>query len=245
MTPSDLRPSTTAGLSVRRGVPEATVARLPLYLRALSTLTERGVGTVSSEELANAAGVTSAKVRKDLSHLGSYGTRGVGYDVAYLRHQISHEVGLSQEWGVVIIGVGHLGHALAGYGGFTSRGFRIVALVDSDPARTGDVVAGVQVEHSSDLAGVIARTGAAVGVIATPGAAAQQMCDELVGLGITSILNFAPYVVVAPAHVSIRQVDLAVELRILAFHEQRKAGLPADAVDVANGIDVLAEVVRA
>ncbi len=112
-------------VSRARGIPDATVARLPVYLRALGALAEDGVSTVSSEELAAAAGVNSAKLRKDLSYLGSYGTRGVGYDVEYLVYQISRELGLTQDWPVVIVGVGHLGHALANYGGFASRGFRV------------------------------------------------------------------------------------------------------------------------
>ena len=120
-----------------RGIPEATVARLPVYLRALHALAEGGAITVSSDALATAAGVNSAKVRKDLSHLGSYGTRGVGYDVAYLVGQISRELGLTQHWAVVIVGVGNLGHALANYGGFASRGFRVAALIDADPAMAG------------------------------------------------------------------------------------------------------------
>ncbi len=117
-----------------RGIPEATVARLPLYLRALTGLSERSVPTVSSEELAAAAGVNSAKLRKDFSYLGSYGTRGVGYDVEYLVYQISRELGLTQDWPVVIVGIGNLGAALANYGGFASRGFRVAALIDADPA---------------------------------------------------------------------------------------------------------------
>ena len=109
-----------------RGIPEATVARLPVYLRALVALADRGIGSCSSEELAAAAGVNSSKLRKDLSYLGSYGTRGVGYDVEYLRYQIAREIGVTQDLPVVIVGVGNLGHALANYSGFSSRGFRIV-----------------------------------------------------------------------------------------------------------------------
>src|SRR6266576_1172679 len=120
-----------------RPIPEATVGRLPVYLRALVDLAETGVTTVSSEALAGAAGVNSAKVRKDLSHLGSYGTRGVGYDVAYLIHQIRRELGLTQHWPVVIAGIGNLGQALANYRGFSERGFQAVALVDADPAKEG------------------------------------------------------------------------------------------------------------
>ena len=119
-------------------IPEATVGRLPVYLRALVDMTESGATTVSSEALAEAAGVNSAKVRKDLSHLGSYGTRGVGYDVAYLIHQIRRELGLTQDWAIVIAGIGNLGHALANYRGFAERGFSVAALVDADPSKVGE-----------------------------------------------------------------------------------------------------------
>src|SRR5256885_10291761 len=119
------------------GIPEATVARLPVYLRALYGLAERGISTVASEELAAAAGVNSAKLRKDLSHLGSYGIRGGGYDVDYLVYQVSRELGLTQDWPVVIVGAGNLGRALANYGGFASRGFRIAAGLHAPPAPGG------------------------------------------------------------------------------------------------------------
>ena len=119
------------------GIPEATVARLPIYLRALYGLAERGISTVASEELAAVAGVNSAKLRKDLSHLGSYGIRGVGYDVDYLVYQVSRTLGLTQDWPVVIVGAGNLGRALANYGGFVSRGFTIAAMLDADPAIVG------------------------------------------------------------------------------------------------------------
>ena len=207
-----------------RGIPEATVARLPLYLRALTALSERSVPTVSSEELAAAAGVNSAKLRKDFSYLGSYGTRGVGYDVEYLVYQISRELGLTQDWPVVIVGIGNLGAALANYGGFASRGFRVAALIDADPSLAGRTVAGIQVQHTDGLEQIIADNGVSIGVIATPAGSAQQVCDRLVAAGITSILNFAPTVLSVPEGVDVRKVDLSIELQILAFHEQRKAG---------------------
>ncbi|RNG23515.1 redox-sensing transcriptional repressor Rex [Streptomyces botrytidirepellens] len=207
-----------------RGIPEATVARLPLYLRALTALSERSVPTVSSEELATAAGVNSAKLRKDFSYLGSYGTRGVGYDVEYLVYQISRELGLTQDWPVVIVGIGNLGAALANYGGFASRGFRVAALIDADPAMAGKPVAGIAVQHTDELEKIIDDNGVSIGVIATPAGAAQQVCDRLVAAGITSILNFAPTVLSVPEGVDVRKVDLSIELQILAFHEQRKAG---------------------
>ncbi len=210
-----------------RGIPEATVARLPIYLRALSTLADDGAVTVSSEELATAAGVNSAKLRKDLSHLGSYGTRGVGYDVDYLVYQVSRELGLTQDWPVVIVGLGHLGHALANYGGFASRGFAVRALLDSDPGTVGSFVAGLQVEHIDDLEELVRSRGIAIAVIATPATVAQSVCDRLVAAGVGSILNFAPAVLVVPDHVEVRKVDMSIELQILAFHEQRKVSLEA------------------
>ena len=205
-------------------MPEATVARLPLYLRALTNLAERGVATVSSEELATSAGVNSAKLRKDLSYLGSYGTRGVGYEVDFLRHQITREIGLTQDWAVVIVGIGNLGHALANYGGFAVRGFRIAALVDADPSRLGEEVAGLNVRHADELEQIVHDLGIDIGVVATPARAAQLVCDRLVAAGVTSILNFAPAIVQVPEGVDLRKVDLSTELQILAYHEQRKNG---------------------
>jgi redox-sensing transcriptional repressor len=207
----------------QHGIPEATVNRLPVYLRALYALAERGVATVSSEELAAAAGVNSAKLRKDLSHLGSYGTRGVGYDVDYLVYQVSRELGLTQDWPVIIVGAGNLGHALANYGGFASRGFRVAAVFDADPLVVGTEIAGQVVRHSDEIESVIARHGVSIGVIATPAAAAQGVCERLVAAGITSILNFAPVVLNVPSGVDVRKVDLSIELQILAFHAQRRA----------------------
>ncbi|MGN6251868.1 MAG: redox-sensing transcriptional repressor Rex [Marmoricola sp.] len=209
------------------GVPEATVARLPEYLRALTALHEQGVGTCSSEELATAAGVNSAKLRKDLSHLGSYGTRGVGYDVEYLRYQISREIGVTSDWPVVIVGIGNLGHALANYSGFSSRGFRTVALLDADPARRDQRVAGLRIRAFDELDAIVREHRVAIGVIATPSHAAQHVCDRMVAAGIRSVLNFAPALLTVPDGVVVRKVDLSTELQILAYHEQRKlAGQP-------------------
>jgi redox-sensing transcriptional repressor len=216
------------------GIPEATIARLPVYLRALYALAENGTATVSSEELAAAAGVNSAKLRKDLSHLGSYGTRGVGYDVDYLVYQVSRELGLTQDWPVVIIGAGNLGRALANYGGFASRGFRIAALLDSDPGVVSTVIARLRVQHSDTMEAVVRKHGVSIGVIATPAGAAQGVCDRLVAAGVTSILNFAPVVLTVPEYVDVRKVDLSIELQILAFHAQRKASGPRPEVQVVG-----------
>ena len=207
--------------STRRGVPEATVGRLPGYLRALTELAERGRASVSSDELADLMGIRSAQVRKDLSSLGSYGVRGVGYDVARLSDQIAAELGLSRERPVVIVGMGNLGRALVAYGGLAPRGFHVVALVDVAPELVGTQIEGLVVGTFDDLDP--ARTPVAVGVITTPASAAQEVADTLVGLGVRSILNFAPVVLRVPDGVHVRAVDLATELQILAFHERRKA----------------------
>ncbi len=217
-------------------IPEATLGRLPIYLRVLVDLAERGVATVSSEQLAAASGVNSAKVRKDLSHLGSYGTRGVGYDVAYLIHQVRRELGLTQDWPVVIVGAGNLGQALARYRGFAERGFRIVGLVDVDPGKLGTEVAGVRVRPLAELPRIVEEHGVVIGILATPAAAAQEVAEAMVDAGIRSILNFAPAPLVVPPGVSVRKVDLAVELQILAYYEQRRAALESVAGDgVAQG----------
>jgi redox-sensing transcriptional repressor len=207
-------------------LPEATIARLPEYLRALHNL-EDGSDTISSEGLAAASGVNSAKLRKDLSHLGSYGTRGVGYDVALLIEQVEYILGLDQRRAVCLVGVGNLGHALAGYDGFAGRGFRIVALFDADPAKVGELINGLTVRHIGELTRVAVEEAIAIGVIATPAGAAQAVADDLVAAGVTSILNFAPCVLSVPANVDVRKVDLAIELQILSFHEHRKASLTA------------------
>ena len=215
-------------------LPEATVARLPEYLRALHHFSEAGHDTVSSEALAAAAGVNSAKLRKDLSHLGSYGTRGVGYDVAVLVDQIESVLGLTERRAVALIGVGNLGHALAGYAGFASRGFRFAALLDADQSRVGERIGGLVVHHIDNVDTVVREHRINIAVIATPVHAAQAVADQLVAAGVTSILNFAPCVLTVPDGVDVRKVDLAVELQILSFHERRKAS----AAGWANGAAV-------
>ena len=211
-----------ASQRTRRRIPEATVARLPVYLRILSEQFDDGVTNMSSEQLAALAGLNAAKVRKDLSYLGSYGTRGVGYEVEYLVYQIRRELGLTHDWPVVIVGAGNLGQALAGYGGFGDRGFPVGGIVDVDPSKVGSVVGGVRVRHFDEVEQVVQSRGISIGVIATPGSAAQDVADALVAAGVTSLLNFAPTVINVPHGISVRKVDLAVELQILSYYEQRR-----------------------
>ncbi len=219
-----------------RRIPEATVARLPVYLRCLLEAAAGTVAgsTISSERLADMAGVNAAKVRKDLSYLGSYGTRGVGYDVEYLLLNINRMLGLTQDLPVVIAGIGNLGHALANYRGFSARGFRIVALVDDDPSKVGEVVAGVAVAHLSELSAIAAGEHVAIGIIAAPANQAQAVADAMVDAGIRSILNFAPVLIAVPEGVSLRKVDLSIELQILSFYQQQRA-LATAAVPTGTG----------
>jgi redox-sensing transcriptional repressor len=218
-----------------RRIPEATVARLPVYLRILLDQSECGISNVSSEELADLAGVNAAKVRKDLSYLGTYGTRGVGYEVEYLIYQVRRELGLTHDWPVVIVGAGNLGQALAGYGGFGQRGFPVAGIVDNDPAKVGTAIGGVRVSAVADLAAIVRARDVSIGVVATPGPAAQEAADLLVAAGVTSILNFAPVVLTAPATVNVRKVDLAVELQILSYHEQRRTAAAAAPLQAVSG----------
>ena len=212
-----------------RRIPEVTIARLPLYHRGLVDLAKGHSVTVSSDELADLAGVNAAKVRKDLSYLGTYGTRGVGYDVDNLLHQISQELGLTQNWPVVIVGIGNLGRALAGYGGFSARGFEVAALLDSDPSKRGQKVGDLLVRPTSELAEIVKARAVAIGIIATPAPAAQAVADQLVAAGVSSLLNFSPTLLVVPDHVAVRRVDLALELQILSFHHHHRDPTGPDA----------------
>jgi redox-sensing transcriptional repressor len=206
-----------------RDIPEATVARLPVYLRALLEAAEQQTTTLSSEVLAARTGVNAAQVRKDLSHLGSYGTRGVGYDVEFLVRQISRQLGLNQDRRVAIVGLGNLGQALARYHGFPARGFRIVAAFDADPAKVGLPIGDTVVRPASELVEVVTQEKVGIAILTTPPAVAQDVADQLVVAGVTCILNFAPVLIRVPEGVFLRKVDLAIELQILSYYEQRAA----------------------
>ena len=205
-----------------RTIPEATVARLAVYLRVLSALVDGGRSTVSSGELAAAAGVNPAGLRKDLSHLGPCGVRGVGYEVATLRDRISGVLGVERSRACVLVGIGNLGSALADYAGFGSRGFEFVGLFDAAPSRIGQRIGGLTVRPIDELEEVVTATQASIGVITTPAEVAQSVCDRLAGAGVRSILNFAPVTLSAPEGVDVRKVDLSVELQVLAFVGQQR-----------------------
>jgi len=212
-----------------RRIPEATVARLPLYLQVLVEAADGGRVTLSSDDLARAAGLNSAKVRKDLSFLGTYGTRGVGYAVSELAAEIARVLGVTDGRPVVIVGVGNLGRALASYDGFSRRGFKVAALVDADPDKVGTEVGDLRVESVRDLPAILVERGISIAVVAAPAGHAQSVADAVVAAGVTAILNFAPTHLDVPAEVTVRTVDLSTELQILSFYEQLASGFPAAA----------------
>lgn len=215
-------------------VSEATVGRLPSYLRCLVELAGEDEASVSSERLAGLVGVNSATLRRDLGALGITGTRGVGYDVKYLVFEISVILGVNQEWPVAVVGAGNLGTALANYRGLVSRGFPIRALFDVDEGKVGTVVGDLTVQHLDRMPDVVKSSDINVAVLATPVGVAQNVADLLVEAGVTSILNFTAESLNVPDHVVVRRVDLATELQILSFYQQRDtavatgSGLPLD-----------------
>lgn len=217
-----LQPTGRQGASVSddRRIPEATVHRLPRYLQVLVESTDAGRATISSQELAHGAGLTSAIVRKDVSYLGTYGTRGVGYVVGELAAEISSVLGITVDRSVVIVGIGNLGRALASYGGFQRRGFRTVALLDADPAVIGTVVDHLRVEDVADLPRIVAERDVQLAVLATPALHTPAAAHAAIAAGVRALLNFAPVHLDVPAEVTVRTVDLSTELQILSFYEQ-------------------------
>lgn len=203
-----------------RKIPPATVKRLPLYLQCLDQVDSDSVG-ISSRNLAELAKVNDAQVRRDLSYLGSLGTRGVGYDIKTLRNQIQLELGLVEGWSAIIVGVGNLGSALAHYGGFKDKGFGVVGLFDDDPKKINSQVAGLVVTPLSKMEEYCKKYNVAIGIIATPGEYAQGVADQLIDCGVRSILNFAPVLLKNIKNVQIRSVDLSQELQILSYYLDR------------------------
>lgn len=215
-------PPTGSGPQARTAGPalsRRTVGRLPVYLRALSTLADEGATRVSSVMLAERTGVGSPLVRRDLAGLGHLGRPGVGYPVAALQRAISRALGLAEDQPVVLVGAGHLGSALAGYDGFTERGLRICAVLDADPQLLGQDRGESVIRPVDDLEQVVTATRARLAILAVPAGAAQPLADRLVAAGIQGLLNFAPVELTVPPGVSVRAVDLSTELQILAFHQ--------------------------
>ena len=200
-----------------------TIRRLSIYTRCLLQLEEDGVKTVSSQELAERFNLNSAQVRKDLAYFGEFGVRGIGYYVAGLKAELQRILGLDREWAVVLVGFGNLGSALFHYKAFARQGFRVVAIVDENPAKIGREVERVPVIASRDMAREVKARGIQIAILAVPVEAAQAVTDELVAAGIRAVLNFAPTRLRVPRDVRLNNVDLSIELETLSFYLAKSA----------------------
>lgn len=208
----------------RNIVPDIVVGRLPIYLRMLDFLVQEGRQITSSQELGDRLGISSAQIRKDLSHFGEFGKQGTGYNVAYLRDQLKRILHMNQEWNMVLIGAGDLGHAIAHYQGFAAHGFHIVGVFDNDPAKVGKALGKYVVQGMEDLQGVIEADKAAMGIIAVPAAAARQVADLLIGYGVRALLNYAPITLTTPHHVKVQYIDPVALLQHMAYYLPNGAG---------------------
>ena len=204
-----------------RNIPPATVQRLPLYLQCLEQLDNNSVG-ISSKKIAEIAKVNDAQVRRDLSYLGTLGTRGVGYDILTLRKQLELELGLVDGLSAIIIGIGNLGSALAEYEGFKEKGFKIVGLFDSDSKKLNKQIGSLAVKPLSEMKNTCEKYNVSIGIIATPEKVAEEIADKLIDCGIKSILNFAPIMLKNKSGIQIRSVDLSQELQILSYYLDRE-----------------------
>lgn len=199
-------------------IPDIVVGRLPIYLRALNFLAAEGREITSSQELGDRLGISSAQIRKDLSHFGEFGKQGTGYDIAFLREQLQRILQIDQIWDVALVGAGDLGHALAHYGGFAGRGFRIVAVFDNDPAKIGQNLANLIIQDNQSLGSVVLAQGIRVALIATPASGAQSVADILVSSGVKAILNYAPITLTVPHGVRVQYIDPVVHLQRMTFY---------------------------
>lgn len=199
-------------------IPDIVISRLPIYLRTLRLLRAQSAEVTSSQELGQLLGISSAQIRKDLSHFGEFGKQGTGYNVSFLCNQLEKILKVDCVWPVILIGAGYLGHALASYSGFEDRGFRIVAVFDNDPAKIGTQIGGIEVQAMQMLPDVVAHYRCQIAVIAVPAAAAQRVADEVIEAGIQSILCYAPLTLTAPPHVRVEYIDPVIHFQHMTFY---------------------------
>jgi redox-sensing transcriptional repressor len=203
------------------GIPDIVIGRLPVYLRTLKLLAADGHEVASSQELGERLGISSAQIRKDLSHFGEFGKQGTGYNVAYLCRQLEKILKVDCIWPVVLVGAGYLGHALAAYNGFENRGFRIVAVFDNDPTKIGSRIGDSLVEPTSSIAAYVSQYKCQIGVIAVPAEAAQPVADALVEAGVQSILCYAPITLTVPKQVRVQYIDPVIHFQHMTFYLEK------------------------
>ncbi len=199
-------------------IPDIVIGRLPIYLRALSQLADEGHDITSSHELGQRLGISSAQIRKDLSHFGEFGKQGTGYQINHLLGQLKQILQVDHEWAVALVGAGDLGHAIARYGGFLERGFRIVAVFDSSPEIIGRELNGMQILPAGDLGKVVSEQKVKIGMVAVPARFAQEVADNLVKAGVRAILNYAPITLVVPTGVHVQYIDPVAHLQRMTYY---------------------------
>jgi redox-sensing transcriptional repressor len=203
---------------VPRSIPDIVIGRLPLYLRALNFLAAEGREVTSSQELGDRLGISSAQIRKDLSHFGEFGKQGTGYNINYLREQLREILHVNSVWDVVLVGAGDLGHALARYGGFVGRGFRIVAVFDNEPAKIGRKIGDLEIQNVAQLGEYVRARGIKIAIIAVPANVAQEVARSLVDAGIKAILNYAPITLTVPSGIKVQHIDPVVHLQRMTYY---------------------------
>lgn len=203
---------------ISSNIPDIVIGRLPIYLRALTRLAQEGHEVTSSHELGQRLGISSAQIRKDLSHFGGFGKQGTGYQIAYLIEQLRQVLKVDREWDVALVGAGDLGHAVANYRGFTDRGFRIVAVFDNDPQKIGQKIGNEPILPFSDLPSIIAERGIKVAMIAVPARHAQEVADTLIAAGVRAILNYAPISLNVGPDVHVQYIDPVVHLQRMTYY---------------------------
>lgn len=204
--------------NANNNIPDIVIGRLPVYLRALNRLTQEGYEVTSSHELGRRLGISSAQIRKDLSHFGGFGKQGTGYQIAYLEEKLRQVLKVNREWDVALVGAGDLGHAIAHYRGFEERGFRITCIFDNSPDKVGTQTDGFTVKPMSELAETVRTNGIQVAMIAVPAQYAQDVADQLVEIGIRAILNYAPINLNVPENVHVQHIDPVVHLQRMTYY---------------------------
>ena len=215
---AQLKAAIDNGTSVKNNIPDIVVGRLPLYLRTLELLASEGKDVTSSQELGNRLGISSAQIRKDLSHFGEFGKQGTGYNVPYLCHQLKKILKVDRVWPVVLVGAGRLGHALALYSGFENRGFRIAAVFDANPKIIGTYLGNIKVKRMDEIPATITETRCQIATIAVPAESAQKVAEILISSGIKSILCYAPITLKIPEQVRVEYIDPVIHFQHMTFY---------------------------
>jgi redox-sensing transcriptional repressor len=205
-------------MSENRSVPDIVIGRLPIYLRALNHLLQEGRTVTASKELAQRLGISSAQIRKDLSHFGEFGKQGMGYDIAHLREQLERILQVDQIWNIALVGAGDLGHAIVSYGGFEAHNFRIVCVFDHNPQKIGRNLGRFKICDAATMSAKIQEEDIKIGIVAVPASAAQTVVDALVEAGIKAVLNYAPITVTAPPDVQVQYIDPVIYLQRMTYY---------------------------